>query len=72
MNGFVLCVQRYVKTSEMQKKKVIEACQVFDLRQKRGLFAHTITKILCQFPKNDLPLHRQKEQKPGDKDNKHL
>lgn len=56
----------------MQKKKVIEACQVFDLRQKRGLFAHTITKILCQFPKNDLPLHRQKEQKPGDKDNKHL
>ena len=23
MNGFVLCVQRYVKTSEMQKKKMI-------------------------------------------------
>jgi hypothetical protein len=54
MNGFVLCVQRYVKTSEMQKKKVIEACQVFDLGQKRELFAHTITKNSLPVPKNQL------------------
>jgi len=54
MNGFVLCVQRYVKTSEMQKKKVIEACQVFDLRQKRGLFAHTITKNSLSVSKKRL------------------
>jgi hypothetical protein len=38
----------------MQKKKVIEACQVFDLGQKRELFAHTITKNSLPVPKNRL------------------
>jgi hypothetical protein len=38
----------------MQKKKVIEACQVFDLRQKRGLFAHTITKNSLSVSKKRL------------------
>ena len=47
----------------MQKKKLIEASQVFDLGQKRGLFAHTKHKKSLSVPKIALPLHRQKEQK---------
>jgi hypothetical protein len=40
------------------------------LRQQKGLFAHTILEKPLRNEKIALPLHRQKEQRPGDKDNK--
>jgi hypothetical protein len=47
----------------------MNSIQFFDLSQQKRLFAHTIIKNPWWVQKIALPLHRQKEQNPGDKDN---
>ena len=42
----------------------------FDFGQQKGLFAHTVHQKSWSVQKNAVSLHRQKETKPGDKDNK--
>ena len=49
-----------------------EVSEFFDLGQQKGLFARTIDKKVLPVQKVAVTLQRQKEQKPGDKDNKTL
>jgi hypothetical protein len=50
-------------------EKECKKTRMVDFRQQKGLFAHTTALFSLSDEKNAVPLHRQKEQNPGDKDN---